>query len=81
MPIPQLSRKTQSSKSWRRKKKKYYISHSDYKRKKGRSGKKKNAGWFKGSDGKWHKRKGNESLKDKLDTKPRDEIIWQDDEK
>ena len=41
MPIPQLSRKTKSPKSWNNKKKRYYISHTDYKRGKNISSRKK----------------------------------------
>ena len=41
MPIPQLSRKTRSPRSWNNKKKKYYISHTDYKRGKNISSRKK----------------------------------------
>jgi hypothetical protein len=40
----------------------------------------KQAGWYKGKDGKWHKRKGEESIKDTIDAKPVHEIIYQDDE-
>ncbi|MCK4554757.1 PBP1A family penicillin-binding protein, partial [Candidatus Parcubacteria bacterium] len=41
MPIPQLSRKTRSPRNWNNKKKKYYISHTDYKRGKNIPGRKK----------------------------------------
>ena len=41
MPIPQLSRKTQSPRGWNNKKKKYYISRADYRRGKSISSRKK----------------------------------------
>ncbi len=40
----------------------------------------KGAGWFKGKDGKWHKRKNDESIKDKVDAKPTHKLVYQVDE-